>query len=91
MKHLKPEIIREWTGNEKKVLDKLFDISSECENQGITKSEISRASAFFLVLVSMAIDNDSYSSTDYTMELITSAITKVRADQPEDLILRTLP
>ena len=85
------EIMREWTGKEKKVLDKLLDISSECKNEGINEYEISRATAYFLVLVSMAANNDSYSSTDYTMELITSAINKVRDDQPEDLILRSLP
>ena len=73
------------------VYDKLIDISELCEKQGIKLPEIAKAMALFLVEVSMAIDNDSYSSTDYTMKLIESAIAKVRDDQPSDLILRTLP
>ena len=73
------------------VYDKLLDISEELSREGVTDSEMARAMALFLVEVSMAIDNDSYSSTDYTMKLIESAIAKVREDQPSDLILRTLP
>ena len=52
------------------VYDKLLDISEELHREGVTTSQIARATALFLVELSF----DCAPSGDYAMHLILSAI-----------------